>query len=335
MNQDSEYIQVDETQGRCESDLKATHTTTPVISTRRSLFWARRITLYRFRVVTQAQAGGYPSSLNSHVTHHVSIPIGQRPQSCQVLCPRDGKVELNLSMKLGRELLKPETFINSSLLAEVVDLLQVLAADKTISINGIGEIKMVSDTSTRAHVSRKFMRLKVAGKKKVPLELAPVGELLDNALSSQPIARLSSIDLELQYTPTGKKMNADHPATRSLTVTDFNSLIHVQPLVLPLKLSLKNFMKRFVRRNLLYQIPLVFNSEWRKVKKAEQVGYIFTWIMYAMLKTLESSIAYRQSISRSLVRIAKESISDDLRVELGKMPTKVSGKSLLHTTHKF
>lgn len=70
-------------------------------------------------------------------------------------------------------------------------------------------------------------------------------------------------------------------------------------------------------------------------EKAEQVGYIFTWIMYAMLKTLESSIAYRQSISRSLVRIAKESISDDLRVELGKMPTKVSGKSLLHTTHKF
>lgn len=83
-------------------------------------------TLYRFRVVTQAQAGGYPSSLNSHVTHHVSIPIGQRPQSCQVLCPRDGKVELNISMKLGRELLKPETFINSSLLAEVVDLLQVV-----------------------------------------------------------------------------------------------------------------------------------------------------------------------------------------------------------------
>lgn len=105
-------------------------------------------------------------------------------------------------------------------------------------------------------------------KKKVPLELAPVGELLDNALSSQPIARLSSIDLELQYTPTGKKMNADHPATRSLTVTDFNSLIHVQPLVLPLKLSLKNFMKRFVRRNLLYQIPLVFNSEWRKVSQS-------------------------------------------------------------------
>jgi len=251
-------------------------------------------TLYRFGVVTQAQAGGYPSSLNPHVTHHVLVPIGQRLQSCQILCPANGKVALNLYLKLGRELLNPETFINSSLFAEVVDLLRVLVADNTISINGIGEITMVSDTSTRAHVS-------------LPLELAPVGELLDNALSSQPIARLSSIDLELQYTPTGQKTTADHPATRSLTVTDFNSLIHVQPLVLPLKLSLQNFMERFVRRNLLYQTPLVFNSQWRK--------------------TLESSIAYRQSISRSLVRIAKESISDELRVELDKMPSKREGES--------
>jgi hypothetical protein len=74
------------------------------------------------------------------------------------------------------------------------------------------------------------------------------------------------MDLELQYTPAARQESApDGPVTRSPSMADFNSLIHIQPLVLPLKSSLQTFIKRFVRRNLLRQLPLVFNSQWKKV----------------------------------------------------------------------
>ncbi|KAA1106894.1 hypothetical protein PGT21_000615 [Puccinia graminis f. sp. tritici] len=114
----------------------------------------------------------------------------------------------------------------------------------------VGETKVVSD-SPKAHAC-------------VQLKLTPLEEILETSLTRRPIARLSSIDLEWQYTPAKKNSTIDAPATPCGETIDFDSLIHVQPLVLPLKSSLQQFMKRFVSRNLLHQLPLVFNSQWQK-----------------------------------------------------------------------
>ncbi|KAA1084939.1 hypothetical protein PGT21_000361 [Puccinia graminis f. sp. tritici] len=178
---------------------------------------------------TQAQAGGYPSSLNCHVTHHLWIPKGKRLDSRRIIGPLTGEVELNVFFKLGRKSLEPEAFIKSSLFAEIINSLNTLATDEAVSIQRVGETKVVSD-SPKAHAC----------------------------------ARLSSIDLEWQYTPAKKNSTIDAPATPCGETIDFDSLIHVQPLVLPLKSSLQQFMKRFVSRNLLHQLPLVFNSQWQK-----------------------------------------------------------------------
>jgi hypothetical protein len=85
----------------------------------------RRAT-YRFKISTQAQAGGYPSSLNCHVTHHVWIPKGKRLDSRRIIGPLTGEVELNVFFKLGRKSLEPEAFIKSSLFAEIINSLNTV-----------------------------------------------------------------------------------------------------------------------------------------------------------------------------------------------------------------
>ncbi|OAV99520.1 hypothetical protein PTTG_08410 [Puccinia triticina 1-1 BBBD Race 1] len=248
------------------------------------VYETRRRTTYRSKISTQVQAEGYPSSLNCRVTHHVWIPRGERLQSRRIMAPLDGEVKLNLFFKLGRKGLKPETFINSSLFAEVINSLNTLGTDETISIQGIGETEVVSDIS-RAYAC-------------VPLKLVPLEEPLEKSLARRPIARLSSIDLEFQYTPARKESTMDAP-TRPFTATDFDSLIHVQPLVLPLKSSLQNFMKRFVNRNLRHELPLVFNSQWQR--------------------KLQDGILEERKFARILTRFSRQFISDDVRVEISNL----------------
>ncbi|KAA1065015.1 hypothetical protein PGT21_021662 [Puccinia graminis f. sp. tritici] len=184
-----------------------------------------RRTTYRFKISTQAQAGGYPSSLNCHVTHHLWIPKGKRLDSRRIIGPLTGEVELNVFFKLGRKSLEPEAFIKSSLFAEIINSLNTLATDEAVSIQRVGETKVVSD-SPKAHAC-------------VQLKLTPLEEILETSLTRRPIARLSSIDLEWQYTPAKKNSTIDCPSD-------------------------SQFMKRFVSRNLLHQLPLVFNSQWQK-----------------------------------------------------------------------
>ncbi|KAA1065023.1 hypothetical protein PGT21_021794 [Puccinia graminis f. sp. tritici] len=244
-----------------------------------------RRTTYRFKISTQAQAGGYPSSLNCHVTHHLWIPKGKRLDSRRIIGPLTGEVELNVFFKLGRKSLEPEAFIKSSLFAEIINSLNTLATDEAVSIQRVGETKVVSD-SPKAHAC-------------VQLKLTPLEEILETSLTRRPIARLSSIDLEWQYTPAKKNSTIDAPATPCGETIDFDSLIHVQPLVLPLKSSLQQFMKRFVSRNLLHQLPLVFNSQWQK--------------------KLQDSMLNQKIFGRILTRFSEQCISDDIRAELRNM----------------
>ncbi|KAH9453249.1 hypothetical protein MJO29_012672 [Puccinia striiformis f. sp. tritici] len=246
-------------------------------------------TIYRFKVPVQAQPEGYPSSLNPHISHHISVPIGEKFESRRIInSPSNGcSVDLKVSIKLGRKALSPEAFLDSSLFAELIDLLNLLAIDdETISISRITEIKIVPDTP-RAHLC-------------VRLELLPMDKDLESSLQTrQSMSRLRSIDLELKYTQSKVKKDSTTTSSSKDTPMDFQSLIHVHPLVLPLKSSLKMFMKRFVKHNLLLQLPLVFNSRWQE--------------------SLEDSVPFQKTIAETISWFSNSCISDEIRVELRNM----------------
>ncbi|KAA1085883.1 hypothetical protein PGT21_022405 [Puccinia graminis f. sp. tritici] len=77
-------------------------------------------------------------------------PKGKRLDSRRIIGPLTGEVELNVFFKLGRKSLEPEAFIKSSLFAEIINSLNTLATDEAVSIQRVGETKVVSD-SPKAH----------------------------------------------------------------------------------------------------------------------------------------------------------------------------------------
>ncbi|POW10342.1 hypothetical protein PSTT_06194 [Puccinia striiformis] len=223
-------------------------------------------TIYRFKVPVQAQPEGYPSSLT---------PISLTTSQSQLGKNSSHVESLILLPMVVVKALSPEAFLDSSLFAELIDLL-----------NLITEIKIVPDTP-RAHLC-------------VRLELLPMDKDLESSLQTrQSMSRLRSIDLELKYTQSKVKKDSTTTSSSKDTPMDFQSLIHVHPLVLPLKSSLKMFMKRFVKHNLLLQLPLVFNSRWQE--------------------SLEDSVPFQKTIAETISWFSNSCISDEIRVELRNM----------------
>ncbi|EFP89427.2 uncharacterized protein PGTG_15269 [Puccinia graminis f. sp. tritici CRL 75-36-700-3] len=195
------------------------------------------------------------------VTQNVWVPKSFNPISCSSLPPLDGPVYLNVAIELIGKLEDPQETIIESIIQTILTTLYQFSKGTTVCLTGITPEETQFGNATFA------------------LSFEPIQEPLKVLLAGQNIGRLSSLQLDVLF----EARRHSHPLsfTESMKQLTFNLICDLM-------------------NHLATEIPLVFNSKWRK-----------------SLPNKLATIIYMSTYTASIADSAKD---EEARSEVGKMP---------------